>query len=181
MANSFSRPGSPALPSADPGGITRTVCVAWFALFTASFVLYAATANRGAQWQDSGNHILRVVTHEPVNPLGLALSHPLHHWLGRFAASFDLFEPCFAITLVSAVTASIAAANTFGCVYSLTRQWSAALFAALSIAVAHTFWQMATLTETYTLTVALLSGECWCLILYAETRRPVYLWGVMLL
>src|SRR3972149_4835930 len=117
MGNWSSRPGSPALPSADPGGKTRTICVAWFALFTAGFALYAATANRGAQWQDSGNHILRVVPHQPINPLGLALSHPLHHWLGRFAVSFNLFQPCFAVTLVSALTAAIAVANTFGCVY----------------------------------------------------------------
>jgi len=157
------------------------VRVAWFALFTAGFALYAATANRGAQWQDSGNHILRVLTHEPVNPLGLALSHPLHHWLGRFAVSLNLLEPCFAITLVSALAAAIGVANTFGCVVALTRQWPAALFSALSLAVAHTFWQMATLAETYTLAAALLSGECWCLILYAKTRRPVYLWGALLL
>jgi hypothetical protein len=157
------------------------VCVAWFALFTAGFALYAATANRGAQWQDSGNHILRIVTQEPVNPLGLALSHPLHHWLGRFAVSLNLFEPCFAVTLVSTLAAAIAVANTFGCVFTLTRQWPAALFAALSLAIAHTFWQMATLTETYTFAAALFSGECWFLILYAKTRRPVYLWGTLLL
>lgn len=181
MANSFSRPGSPALPSADHGAKTRTVCVAWFALFIASLALYAATANRGAQWQDSGNHILRVVTRQSVNPLGLALSHPLHHWLGRFAVSFNLFQPCFAVTLVSALAAAITVANTFGCVLTLTRLWQAALFAALSLAVAHTFWLMATLTETYTLVTALFSGECWCLILYAKTRRPVYLWGALLL
>lgn len=181
MGNWSSRPGSPALPSAEPGGKSRTACVAWFALFTAGFALYAATANRGAQWQDSGNHILRVVTQVPVNPLGLALSHPLHHWLGRFAVSFSLFQPCFAVTLVSALAAAFAVANTFGCVFTLTRQWPAALFAALSLAVAHTFWQMATLTETYTLAAALFSGECWCLIMYAQTRRPVYLWGALLL
>ena len=181
MANSFSRPESPALPSADPAGKTRTVCVAWFALFIAGFTLYAATANRGAQWQDSGNHVLRVVTQQSVNPLGLALSHPLHHWLGRFAVSLNLFQPCFAVTLVSAWAAAIAVANTFGSVWTLTRRWPAALFAAVSLAVAHTFWQMATLTETYTLAAALLSGESWCLIVYAKTRRPIYLWGALLL
>ena len=181
MGNWSSRPGSPALPSADPGVELRTACLAWFAIFTAGFVLYAATANRGAQWQDSGNHILRVVTQEPLNPLGLALSHPLHHWLGRFAVSLNLLEPSFAITLVSALAAAIAVANTFGCVFGLTRQWPAALFAAMSLAVAHTFWKMATLTETYTLAAALLSGECWFLILHAKKRKPAYLWGALLL
>jgi len=181
MGGWYSRPGSPDLPSVDGRWKTRTVCLAWFAFFGVSFVLYAATANRGAQWQDSGYHILRIVTQEPLNPLGLALSHPLHHWLGRIAVSFAPLEPCFAITLVSALAAAMAVANTFGCVVALTRHWPAAIFAALSLAVTHTFWQMATRTETYTLAAALLSGECWCLIRFAQTRRPVFLWGTLLL
>src|SRR3990172_7525821 len=113
MANSSSRPGSPALPSADrrslvpmpaprdadqavntePRGHALRAGVAWFAVFVAAFTLYAATANRGAQWQDSGYHILRMVTKEPVNPLGLALSHPLHHWLGRLAVWPNPLDP----------------------------------------------------------------------------------------
>jgi len=160
---------------------TRNPCAAWCGVFLTALVLYAATANRGAQWQDSGYHILRIVTEQPLNPLGLALSHPLHHWLGRFAVSLNLLEPCLAITLVSALAAAIAVANTFGCVVVLTRQWHGALLAASSLAVAHTFWQMATLAETYTLAAALLSGECWLLALYGKSRRPVYLWGALLL
>ena len=77
-------------------------------MFAAVLVLYAATANRGIQWQDPGHFILRVVTHEPFNPLGLALSHPLHHWLGRLAAAPGLLEPAFAVTLVSAVAGAVA-------------------------------------------------------------------------
>lgn len=152
----------------------------WSVLFAVAFVLYAATANRGAQWQDSGFHILRVVTGESVHPLGLALSHPLHHWLGRFVASWDLFQPCFAVTLVSALAAAVAVANVYGCVLTLTRRQTAALLAAGSLGLAHTFWQMATLAETYTLVAALLSAECWCLAAYASTRRRGYLWAMVL-
>ncbi len=147
----------------------------WFICFLSAFALYAMTANRGAQWQDSGYHILRVVTQEPVNPLGLALSHPLHHWIGRFAVALNLVEPCFAVTLVSALAGAIAAANTFGCVFTLTRCLSASALAAASLAVAHTFWQMSTLAESYTLAAALLSAECWCWIGYGVTRRPHWL------
>lgn len=153
----------------------------WLAVFAAAFALYALTANRGAQWQDSGAHILRVVVGEAVHPLGLALSHPLHHWLGRFVISWDVLEPCFAITLISALAAAVAVANTYGCVLTLTRCRSAALFAAGSLGLAHTFWQMATLAETYTLVAALLTGECWCVAAYASTRRRGFLWAALLL
>ncbi len=173
-------PGSISEAAHGPAGRScangRCVYLGWATCFGLAGLLFGLTANRGAQWQDSGYHILSVVTQEPVNPLGLALSHPLHHWLGRFVVSLDLLEPCFAVTLVSALAAAIAVANTFGCVVWLTRQWPAAILAAASLALAHTFWQMATLTETYALAAALLSAECWCVIAYARTRRPVFLW-----
>ena len=153
----------------------------WIVLFLGGFALYAATANRGPQWQDSGLHILRVVNHEVVNPLGLALSHPLHHWLGRLAAAPGGLEPCFAVTLVSALAAAVAVANVFGCVWTLTRNRLAALLAAGSLGLANTFWQLATRAETYTLVAALLAGECWCIAAFATTRRKGYLWGALLL
>lgn len=153
----------------------------WSLCFLASLTLYALTAKRGAQWQDYGYHILRVVTHEALNPLGLALSHPLHHWIGRFAVSLNLTEPCLAVTLISSLAGAIAVANVFGCVWSLTHSRPSAFFSAASLATALTFWQMSTVTETYTLAAALLGGECWCVILYAMTRRSPYIMVALLL
>lgn len=153
----------------------------WLVLFVGAFLLYALTANRGPQWQDSGQHILRIMDGRLIHPLGLALSHPLHYWLGRAAIAITPFEPCLAITLLSSLAGAIAVANVFGCVRTLTGDASAALLAALMLAVAHTFWQMSTLTETYTLAAALLSGECWMVALYAVSGRRHYLWGACLL
>lgn len=175
----------PASPHADrvaPGAASpNSLWRWWLAIALCSLALYAATANRGPQWQDSGQHILRVVTRQSVNPLGLALSHPLHHWLGRLAVTPGVLEPCLAITLVSALAGGIAVANVWGCVWTLTRSWRAALLAAGSLALGHTFWQMATRAETYTLVAALLAGECWCIAAFATTRRKGYLWGALLL
>lgn len=150
----------------------------WSAVFVACFILYGLTANRGTQWQDSGYHILRISTGHLLNPLGLALSHPLHYWLGRLAVAPGILEPCFAVTLISVFSAALAVANVFGCVLSLTNKPSAALFAAGSLALACTFWQFATLAETYTLCAALLAAECWCLIAFAKYRRRSFLLGM---
>ena len=62
----------------------------------------------------------------------------------------------------------------------LTRCRKAALLAAASLALANTFWQMATLTETYTLTAALLSAEVWCLVAYGQSGRVSALWAMAL-
>ncbi|UCD29262.1 MAG: DUF2723 domain-containing protein [Planctomycetota bacterium] len=153
----------------------------WLVVFLMSFILYAATANRGPQWQDSGSHIIRIFTGDISNPRGLALFHPLHYWLGRLAIAPGVLEPCFAITLVSSLAGALAVANVFGCVLSLTRKYRAALFAAVSLALACTFWQLATLTETYTLCAALLAGECWCLVEFARQRRRWFMYGMLLL
>lgn len=148
----------------------------WPIAFTAALILYALTASRGAQWQDSGHHILRVVTGESLNPLGLALSHPLHHWLSRALVTVGGLEPCLAVTLISSLAAAVTIANVYGCVLTLTRKVAPSALAATSLAVAHTFWRHATIAETYTLTTALLSAECWCIAVYAVRRDPRQLW-----
>ncbi len=147
----------------------------WTVLFLLFFVLYALTASRGPQWQDSGYHMLRVVTGQLMHPLGLALCHPLHHWLGRFVVAVDVLEPCFAITLISSVAAAVAVANIYGCVLTLTRCRLASLFGAASLGFAHTFWWMATLAEVNTLTVALLTAECWCVVSFYSRHKRSFL------
>lgn len=143
----------------------------WVACFLSSFALYAATAARGAQWQDSGYYVLRAVTGELVNPLGLALTHPLQFWLARVALWVPAGEPAYRITLVSALVGALAVANVYGCVRSLGGRPSAALFAAGSLALANTYWKLSTLAETYAVTAAALSAECWCLIAFLKSNR----------
>ncbi len=146
----------------------------WLMLFAASFLLYGLTSNRGAQWQDSGEHIWRIITGNVLNERGLALSHPLHYYLGRLANAPGLRAPAHAITLVSALAGAVAVANAYGCVLTLTRCRIASAVAAISLALAHTIWQMATITETYTLVIALLSAELWALVLFQKTGKPKF-------
>ncbi|HSW44925.1 MAG TPA: DUF2723 domain-containing protein [Phycisphaerae bacterium] len=149
-------------------------------VFAVSLAAYAITANRGPQWQDSGQFILAIYTKELVNPLGLALSHPLHHWLGRAMVRLGAFEPAHAVTLVSSLGAAACVACVFGCVTCVTRSRAAGLFAAVSIGLAHTFWRLATCTEVYTLSAGLLAAECWCLAAFVRGRRREYLWAMLL-
>lgn len=166
----------PAAMSSRPA---RPTLGTWPVLFLASFAVYALTANRGAQWQDAGMFILRVVTGDLVGDYGLALSHPLHYWLGRLVVLPDLLEPAHAVTLISSLGAALAVANVYGCVRTLTGSGAAAVFAAASLALANTFWHLATISEVYTLSAGLLAAECWCLVAYARRRRPIYLWGML--
>lgn len=157
--------GAPARVDPRPG---------WLLLFAASFALYAATANRGVQWADSTHFMYRIVHGDVTGHLGLALSHPLHHWLGRLAVAIAGPEPVW-ITAVSALCGALAVANVYGAVSALVGRRGPALFAAASLGLASTFWRVSTITEVYTLSAALLAGTCWCLVLYVRDARPGWL------
>ncbi len=155
----------------------------WWLMMLVALVLYAGSCATGPQWQDSGAHILRVVKGELWHPLGLALIHPLHHFLGRATVFLteQWVDPAHAVTMVGAVFGAITVANVFGCVATWTRRRSAAFFAAASLMLAHTFWQFSTRTETYTVTTAALTGELWCLILFLRTNRKHWALGMFFL
>lgn len=166
---------NPSLPPSGQSDSVRfsrsAIVIGWLVTFVVALAVYAATANRGVQWQDSGDRMLRILVKDPVGTMGLALSHPLHHWLGRIVVAGHFGEPAVVATLLSSLMGAIAVANVFGCVRTLTRHTGAAVFAAASLGVAHTFWKMSTLTETYTVTCALLAAECWCLAGLGRGRR----------
>lgn len=162
------QPGASPTPDAD-----WRVC--WAIAFVVAGVLYTATANRGAQWQDSGIQQVRIVTGEIANSRGLALVHPVHYYLGRAFLHLPVSEPAFAITLVSAVCGALAIANVAGTLVLLTRRPMPAVIGAGALMFAHTFWQHATHTESYALVAALLSGEWLCLAAFVVTGRAGWL------
>jgi hypothetical protein len=165
-----------ALPDPNPDHAAHHRPAAWGYLATLliALALFAATAAQQIQWQDAGLHVLRIVDRQLLNDKGLALSHPLHHWLGRAAAGLLPVEPAHAISLLSAIAGALAVANVFGCTRTLTRRTGPAALAAAGLAVAHTFWAMATIPETYTLAAALFTAELWCIVLFLRHHRARY-------
>jgi hypothetical protein len=137
----------------------------WAAVFAGALALYALTCARVIQWQDPGHFVLRIVTGDLRGELGLALSHPLHHWLGRAATSTVPIEPAWAVALVSALAGAAGVANVFGLVRTLTGRIGGALLGAAALGLAHTYWRMAAIPEVYTISAALLAAELWCVVL----------------
>ena len=144
----------------------------------AALVLYALTAARGAEWQDSGFHQYRIITGQLEHPLGLALSHPLHYWLGRFACAIPGGDPLLRINLVSALCGAVGIGVLAGLVARLGRSRAAGLLAGAAAGLAHSFWQMSALTETYTLAAALMVIEWALLLRFVRTQRVGWLIAV---
>ncbi len=156
----------------------RRIASLWAIGFVAALVLYAGTANRGVQWQDSGWQQYRIASGTIEHARGLALTHPLQYYLGRIAIAVLPFEPAFCTTLVSVFAASITIGNLLVLLTLATRRVIVAAICTTAFLLSHTFWQMATHTESYTLVIALLSAEWLCLLGYARTTNGRWLLGV---
>lgn len=141
----------------------------------AAAALYYYSAAPGVEWQDSGTHQWRIVTGCREHPQGLALSHPLHYWLGRAILTVAPGEPAYLLNLLSGGCGALAVALLAGCVHRLVRHSGIALLAAATLGTAFIFWQMSSVTETYTLSAALLLLEWLCVITYAQRRSPAWL------
>ena len=148
----------------------------WLLALAAALTLYIATASHHVQWQDSGWQQWRIVSGDISHSAGLALTHPLQYYLGRFALRLLPFlEPAHAITLVSAVAGAVAVANLAALTWLLTRRLLAVFVCAGSFGLAHTVWQFATHTESYALVNALLTTEWLGLLLFYQRREPRWL------
>ena len=169
-----------ALPSVErrpprTRGAAARVGVIWGLL---ALALYAGTCARGVGFQDNGIHQYRILTGQLEHPSGLALSHPLHYWLGRAALRLPLGEPALRLNLLSALAGAVGVGLAAAVVAGLTRNWFAASLAAAALLVAHSFWQLSLVTEVYTVAAALMTLEWYLLLRYTQTRRPLLLVAV---
>ncbi|HPC94218.1 MAG TPA: DUF2723 domain-containing protein [Sedimentisphaerales bacterium] len=160
---------------------TTRIGVAYLLVLLGAGALYGVSCAPGALWQDSGLIQLRVWHHDIEGFLGLAIAHPLFHLVAIAAKHIPLGSFAHRVNLVSAFAGAVAVAN----LYLLVRLWVGkefpSLVAALTLALSHTFWQHASIAETYTLWTALFLGELIVLLQYNRTGRAGYLYALGLL
>ncbi|MCC5844571.1 MAG: DUF2723 domain-containing protein [Verrucomicrobia bacterium] len=129
-----------------------------------AFILYFFTGSRTIQWQDSGQFTLRIGLGLLENDWGLALVHPLHFLLGQLAVRIFPGNIPWAVTGVSALAGAVTVGLVYACVRLATDNRRAALYAAFSLMLAHTFWRFSGLPEVYTLSAALLMLQVYGLL-----------------
>lgn len=152
----------------------------YFIALMAAGALYVISVAPGPLWQDSGMAQVRVLQHDRVGRLGLALSHPLYYQLAFAFQYLPFGDSAYKTNLVSAVFGAVTVANLLLLVRLITGRWGGAAVGAIALAVAHTFWQHCALAEVYTVTTALLTTELLMLTCFLRTRQPVYLVGLFL-
>ncbi|MBL7185113.1 MAG: DUF2723 domain-containing protein [Phycisphaerae bacterium] len=146
-----------------------------------ALALYVVSCAPGALWQDSGLIQYRIWHNDVEGFLGLALSHPLFYILAIGAKYIPLGEFAHRVNLVSAIAAAVAVANMFLFVRLWLGRNLPAAVAAVTLALAHTFWRHASVVETYTLWTALFLAELIMLLQYTRTNRVCCLYWLGLL
>ena len=139
-------------------------------------ILYVASAAPGILWQDSGMYQYRVLHNDVRGNLGLALAHPLYHFIGIGLKYIPFGDLAYKVNLISAVSASIAVANIFLLIYFWLGSYRAAVIGAMTAAFSHTLWQHAAIAEVYATSAAFITLELILLWMYFERGKRAYLY-----
>ncbi len=154
----------------------KQTVLGYFAVFFCALVLYCLTCSPSSLWQDGGMFQYRIWYNNIRGNLGLALAHPLYHYIGILVKQIPLGEFGLRINLISALFGAITVANIF----LLIRLWVArsipALLGAATLALSWTFWQQSVIAEVYTLYTALLTAELIFLMLYIRSKEQKFLY-----
>ena len=142
-----------------------TTALRFAALVAAFFALYAATAQRGLGWGDSGEFQYRILSC-PDGILGgcesFAVAHPLYVALGKL-----LCRTPFHVTLLSSFFGALAVGGLFLC----TRHLGLAVLFGLS----HMLWWLSCVAEVQTMNLVFLAFETVLLLRFFATGRRAWL------
>jgi len=142
------------------------------ALCIGVLVVYGATLSPGALGGDPGE--LQFV------PYILGMAHPsgmpLYVLLGKVWSSLPLGpNVAWRMSLLAAVSASLAVATVYACAYLLTRRLIPALGAALALALGGTFWKLATTADKYAFNALMVALVILLVLYWGRTRSPAAL------
>ena len=134
-------------------------------IFVLSLAVYAATAQRGVGWQDSGEFQFRILANDYFWISGIARAHPWYILMARlFSLHFPVALQFYAINLFSGLGMSVALVFLGLILWVLTRNVWAVIIAVVTLGLAHMAWWMATIAEVYTWSAAFLMAELFCLL-----------------
>lgn len=148
--------------------------------------LYAATAQHGVSWQDSGDYQLRTIYRDILGANGLACAHPLYisftNFLARILGGFLDIEVPRATTLASSLWMALALVIFYDTAERISRSRRAAILATLTLGFSHLAWWLSTIAEVYAMSLAFLMGEIWSVvrIIQGERTRSLYIQAAVL-
>lgn len=171
--DAYRNPPTGERPSPEPGPTParRRLALLWLVCFSVACLLYLATCQRGASWQDSGFYQWRLFVHGGGDAVPASMAHPLWMVGARLLATAPLGSVTARASAFSALGMAVAMANLAVVVALLTGRLWIGMAAVAMLAVTHMGWWLATIAEVYTWSVAGLTAEMWLLVLLLGRPR----------
>ncbi len=137
--------------------------VLFFITSSSAFLFYLKTLCPTITWGDPA----KLAVFAKIMLLGTGgAAHPLHTVIGHFWGLLLFSDYAFGQNLLSAVFAALTVGVIALIAFKITASFWAGLGAGIALAVAHTFWWLAVINESYSLlyfllSLALLFALCW--------------------
>lgn len=138
-------------------------------------LLYSATIAPGLAWQDSGDAQVRVEQNDWKGIGPIARSHPTYYMVAWVIGAVLPLSAALTANIVSVIAGALTAANMAWIISTLIRRRLATVCGTLLLVCSHTFWQMSTVAEVYTLSAAFLTAELCMLVAFTQSAKHRYL------
>lgn len=137
-------------------------------VFAGGLLFYLLTLAPTVLWGDDAGLQIRSYTQELDISAG---SHPLWIILSQPFIALPVGDGAYRANLATATFAAVALALLFQLLRSLNIELGPALLSVLALMVSHTFWLHAVRAEVYSLHLALMLGQIWLVVTWAQGRR----------
>ncbi|MGE5251524.1 MAG: DUF2723 domain-containing protein [Bacteroidota bacterium] len=159
-------------PSPAPDAADRhTWLLAGLLLFLLTFPIYLSTLAPGVYGFDSAELATGVYTQGIVHPPG----YPLYLLIGKLFTLLPVGDVAYRLNIMSAFFGSVTVVVLFFAISNIVKKTPAAFAAALFLAISNYFWQMALVTEVYTVFTAFLAADLLVVSLWWKRGDTRYL------
>ena len=141
-------------------------------------MLYGLTVQRGVVWQDSGGYQWRAMQGEFIGEVPLCRSHPTYIAIG-WAILKVSGNNLTLLNAFSGLAGGFALANLAAVGVLLTKRIGVTLIAVIALGLSHTFWWLATITEVYPLTIALLTLNLYLLVKFDQMGKRWFFYALV--
>ncbi len=138
-----------------------------------TFVVYAACANRGLMFEDSGEFITSAYTLSIAHPPG----YPVYVLGGNIASRIMFGEPAYRVHLASALYGAGAAALAYSCLVTLGAGAPVAVIASLVLAFSKDAWSQAMVADVYSLNLFFIMATLRLFLWWAQSKKRTALYS----
>lgn len=142
-----------------------------------AMLLYSLTVAPTFSWGDSADLAMRLVSDVDQSFVGTHRDYVLWRQVGQAAAWLPIQDAGLRANLFTAFWGAVTVGSVAAFVQVMSRSTFAAIAAACSLTVAHSFWLLSVIAEVYTFNAALVFLSFACIACWWDNRRPYLLWS----